>query len=126
MSQSVDASEVFALSRDLGNLGAKSGLAMYGVFKEGGKDLEKTWRRNAKATSGEHGKHYPDSITTDMRVSTNIEVEVGPDPAKPQGGMSFENGSVNQPPHLDGQFAADEVVPRIDRRIDAALGLLGL
>jgi hypothetical protein len=126
VSLSIDASELYALSRDLGKTGARSGLAMYGVFKEGGKDLESTWKRNARATSGEHGKHYPDSITTDMRVSTNIEVEVGPDPARPQGGMSFEFGSVNQPPHLDGQMAADEVVPRIDRRIDAALAHLGL
>lgn len=122
----IDASELHALSRDLGKLGAKSGVAMYGVFKEGGKDLEKTWKRNAKATAGEHGKRYPDSITTDMRVGLNIEVEVGPDPQRPQGGMSFEDGSVNQPPHLDGQFAADEVIPRIDRRIDAALAHLGL
>jgi hypothetical protein len=126
VSLSIDASELYALSRDLGKTGARSGLAMYAVFKEGGQDLESTWKRNARATSGEHGKHYPDSITTDMRVSTNIEVEVGPDPARPQGGMSFEFGSVNQPPHLDGQMAADEVVPRIDRRIDAALAHLGL
>ena len=55
MSLSVDASELYALSRDLGKIGAKSGVAMYGVFKEGGKDLEKTWQRNARATSGEHG-----------------------------------------------------------------------
>jgi len=121
-----DASEVYALSRDLGKIGAKSGATMFGVFKEAGKDLEKTWKRNAKATAGVHGKRYPDSITTDMRLSTNIEVEVGPDPSRPQGGMSFEFGSVNQPPHLDGQRAADEVVPRIDRRIDAALAHLGL
>jgi hypothetical protein len=126
MSLSVDTSELYALSRDLGKTGAKSALVMYGVFKEGGKDLETTWKRNAKATSGQHGKRYPDSITTDMHVSTNIEVEVGPDPQLPQGGMSFEFGSVNQPPHLDGQMAADEVVPRIDRRIDAALAHLGL
>ena len=126
MSLSVDASELYALSRDLGKTGAKSGLVMYGVFREAGEDLERAWKRNARATSGKHGKRYPDSITTDMRVSTNIEVEVGPDPRLPQGGMSFEFGSVNQPPHLDGQMAADEVVPRIDKRIDAALAHLGL
>lgn len=123
-----DASELYALSRDLGRIGAKSAPAMVAVFKEAGKDIETTWKRNAKATAGVHGKRYPDSITTDMRLSTNIEIEieVGPDPSRPQGGMSFENGSVNQPPHLDGQRAADEAVPRIDRRIDAALGHLGL
>jgi hypothetical protein len=122
----VDAHELYALSRDLGKIGGKAGVAMYGVFKEAGHDLESTWQRNARATSGVHGKRYPDSITTDMRIRPYIEVEVGPDPALPQGGMSFEDGSVNQPPHLDGQRAADEVEPRLDRRIDAALAHLGL
>jgi hypothetical protein len=122
----IDARELYALSRDFGKIGAQSAAAMYGVFKEAGNDLRDEWRANARATSGQHGKHYPDSITADMRVSTNIEVEIGPDPRLPQGGMSFEFGSVNQPPHLDGQRAADTVVPRLDRRIDAALGHLGL
>lgn len=122
----IDASEVHALSRDLGAIGARSTAAMFGVFKESGEDLRDKWKSNARATSGQHGKRYPDSITMDMKVSRSIEVEVGPDPRLPQGGMSFEYGSVNQPPHLDGQMAADEVIPQIDRRITAALGLLGL
>jgi hypothetical protein len=122
----VDPRELYALSRDFEKIGAKSAGAMYGVFKDAGNDLRDEWRTNARATSGDHGKHYPNSITADMRVSTNIEVEVGPDPRLPQGGMSFEFGSVNQPPHLDGQRATDTVVPRLDRRIDAALGHLGL
>jgi hypothetical protein len=122
----IDARELYALARDFEKIGAKSATVMYGVFKDAGNDLRDEWRANARATSGQHGKHYPNSITADMRVSTNIEVEIGPDPRLPQGGMSFEFGSVNQPPHLDGQRAADTVVPRIDRRIDAALGHLGL
>lgn len=122
----LDASELYALSRDFGKIGARTTLVMFDVFKDAGNDLRDQWRENATATSGEHGKHYPRSITADFRVSTNIEVEIGPDPRLPQGGMSFEYGSVNQPPHLDGQRAADEVVPRIDKRIDSALGHLGL
>jgi hypothetical protein len=122
----VDARELYALSRDFGKIGAQSAGAMYGVFKDAGEELKTVWRANAKETSGQHGKHYPNSITADMRVSTNIEVEVGPDPRLRQGGMSFEFGSVNQPPHLDGQRATDTVVPRLDRRIDAALAHLGL
>lgn len=123
---SIDASELVALSRDLGKIGARSTAAMYGVFKEAGERLEDQWRANARETSGEHGKHYPDSIDTTMRVSTNIVVEVGPNPAKPQGGMSFEYGSVNQPPHLDGQKAADKLEPVLGTMIDQALKDLGL
>lgn len=122
----IDASELTAVARDLGKISAKSTATMYGVFKEAGQILEKDWRANARATSGEHGKHYPNSITSDMRVSTNIEVEVGPDPRLPQGGMSFEYGSVNQPPHLDGQKAADKLGPVLGTMVDQALGRLGL
>lgn len=123
---SIDSSDLRALAVDLGHIGARTTAAMFGVFREGGADLRDQWRSNARATSGEHGKHYPDSITMETRVSTSIEVEVGPDPRLPQGGMSFEFGSVKQPPHLDGQRAADTVIPRIERRIDAALGHLGI
>lgn len=121
----IDASELTALSRDLGKIGAKTTGVMFGVFKEAGDHLKKEWQANARATSGEHGKHYPDSITADMRVSRNIEVEVGPDPRLPQGGMSFEYGSVNQSAHLDGQKAADKLGPVLGTMIDQALkGLL--
>lgn len=121
-----DASDLYALSRDLPKLGVRGASAMYDVFKEGATDLRDTWRSNARETSGEHGRHYPNSITFDMRIGTDIVAEIGPDPSLPQGGMSFEYGSVNQPPHLDGQRATDEVAPRIARRTDAALGHLGL
>lgn len=119
-----DASDLYSLSRDLGKIGAKATSVMYGVLREGATDVRDTWKRNARLTSGEHGKRYPDSITMDARVGTSIGFEIGPDPRLPQGGMSFENGSVNQPPHLDGLRAVEEVGPRVHRRIDVALGYL--
>ena len=117
----MDVSEVAALARDLGKVSAGTAKVMYEVIKEGANDLRDEWRRNATVSAGEHGRHYPASITANMRVSTSITAEIGPDPRLPQGGMSFEFGSVNQPPHLDGQRAVDTMVPRIDRRIDTAL-----
>lgn len=122
----VDTSDLVALSRDLGKTGRKVTPTMVKVFTEAGVDLRDQWRENATATAGEHGKHYPKSITHELKVSTSIVVEIGPDKALPQGGMSFEYGSVNQPPHLDGQRAADSEIPKIDRRVDSALGHLGL
>ena len=121
-----DTGELSALARDLGRMSARTTGSMIGVFREGADDLVKEWAANARATSGEHGKHYPNSIDSEMQIGTDIAFEVGPNPAKPQGGMAFETGSVNQPPHPDGQRAADTIIPSIDRRIDAALGHLGL
>lgn len=120
----VDASDLYRLSRDLGSIGARASTTMYGVMREGATDIRDTWKRNARLTSGKHGRRYPDSITMDARIGTSIGFEIGPDPRLPQGGMSFENGSVNQPPHLDGLRAVEEVGPRIHRRIDVALGYL--
>lgn len=121
-----DAGDLAALGVELPRMGVKATSAMVDVFVESGKQLEATWRANATETAGRHGKHYPKSITTDLLLATNIVVEVGPDPNLPQGGMSFEYGSRNQPPHLDGQRAADAEIPKIDKRIDSALGFLGL
>ena len=121
-----DTHELSALASDLGKMSARSTGAMIGVFKAGGEELVQAWAANARSTSGVHGKHYPDSIDSEMQIGRDIVIEVGPNPAKPQGKMSFENGSKNQPPHLDGQRAADTVIPLIDRRIDAALAHPGL
>lgn len=123
-----DVSELRALARDLGKVSAGTARAMYDVVDEGATDLRDEWRRNAAATSGTHAKDYPRSITSDMLVGLSIRAEVGPDPRLKQGflGQILEYGGTHSPPHLDGQRAADTIVPRIERRIDAALGhLLG-
>ena len=120
-----DTHELAALSAAMPKLGIRGGKAIHDVLTEGGRDLRDTWARNAAQTAGEHGRLYPQSIESNIALSTDFVVEVGPNPDKPQGGMSFEFGSSKQPPHLDGQRAADEVVPRIEKRIDSALALLG-
>lgn len=121
-----DTHELSALAVDLGKIGAKSTSTMIGVFKEAGGHLVDEWAANARATSGEHGKHYPASIDSEMAVSTDIVIVVGPNPAKPQGGMSFEYGSKNQPAHLDGQRAMDKLEPVLGTMINQALKGLGL
>lgn len=120
----IDDHELRALAVNFGKVSAETTTVLVGVFKEGGNDLRDEWKANARATSGQHGKHYPDSILAKMRLSADIEVEVGPDPSLPQGGMSFEYGSVNQPPHLDGQRAADTIVPRFERRVETTMAAL--
>lgn len=61
-----------------------------------GNDLAKA---NARRTAGSHGKHYHKAFTVEMHGA--LSGEYGPDSAMPQGGMSFEFGSRNSPPHRD-------------------------
>ena len=94
---------------------------------EAPKDMADTVRQNAdagaryaqgfaKQSAGKHGKLYPRTITAE-RTSV-FAWEFGPDSAMPQGGMSFEHGSRNQPPHLDLAKAADIVAPRFARDVE--------
>ena len=124
---SFDHHELDALSVEMPKLGIKGSKVMSDVLEQGADDLRDAWRHNAEQTSGKHGRHYPKSIEANRVVSTDLVFEVGPNPAKPQGGMSFEFGSTNQPAHLDGQIAANDVIPRIQRRIEMTLfGAFGL
>lgn len=120
----VDSSEVRALARDLEKAAHRSLADLHRAVGQSTKRLEQGWRDNARNTSGRHGRHYPDSITSDVRFGFgSIVGEVGPDMSRKQGtmGRGFEYGSVNQPPHLDGTQAADEEEPRFQRSIlDAA------
>lgn len=122
-----DARELREFSAEMPRLGAAGAKAITKVLAEGAVELRDQWRENAKETAGKHGRHYPKSIVVWPRISTDVVFDIGPDPRLPQGGMSFEFGSQNQPAHLDGQRAADEVLPKIQGRATTALfGLFGV
>lgn len=77
----------------------------------------RNWAKQfARSSSGVHGKHYPNSITAEALGPTTWEY--GPDSAMPQGGMSFEFGSRNQPPHLDIAKSADMVAPQFHDEVE--------
>lgn len=116
-----DERELRQFSAELPRLGAAGARAMTKVLSEGAVELRDKWRANAKETAGEHGRHYPKSIVVHPRLSTDVVFDIGPDPRLPQGGMSFEFGSDKQPAHLDGQRAADEILPVIQGRATTAL-----
>lgn len=78
--------------------------------------------RRARRTAGKHGKHYPDAFS--VEALSPFEYEYGPESASPQGDMSFEYGSRNQPPHLDLSKSADIVGPKLEK--DAAKIMDGL
>jgi hypothetical protein len=64
----------------------------------------------AKESAGSHGKLYHLAWSSEMTGA--LQGEYGPDAAMPQGGMSFEGGSINQPPHLDAARSADIIGPK--------------
>lgn len=119
---SFDTSDLDAFAADLASMSGPTHRAVHGVFEGAAADLKAEWRKNATATAGEHGRLYPYSIDYEQRIGTRIDFEVGPRTDKPQGDMGpgFEFGSVNQPPHLDGQLAADRVIPHLERRVAIA------
>jgi hypothetical protein len=122
-----DASQVYKLAGDLTGIGARATLALRSPMAAAGEAFAEEWRRNAVETSGEHGKHYPDSITSGFAFDAGgISVDVGPETTKRQGGMGkgFEFGSQNQPPHLDGLRALDGIQDRVEKIIDASVGVL--
>jgi hypothetical protein len=117
-----DASEVYHLAADLSGVTAKMVPALRAGMQGAGEAFADQWRSNAEATSGEHGVHYPASISAELVFDVGgVSVDVGPESGKPQGGMSFEFGSRNQPPHLDGLRAMTFVEPRVERIVDAAV-----
>jgi hypothetical protein len=76
----------------------------------------------AVRSAGKHGKHYPNAISAEPRGL--LTWEYGPDASRPQGGMSFEFGSRNQPPHLDLARSADIVGPRLLDDVDGVVSSL--
>lgn len=93
------------LERDLKLIATEFKPRMAEQVKGVSTDGNKTAKRLAKRTAGEHGKHYPNSFTEE--AVTPLQRTWGPDASLPQGGMSFEGGSRNQPPHHDIANAAD-------------------
>lgn len=117
------ADEIFDLARDFGKAPAAVAKGLFEAYRGAGEGFRDDWKHNARATSGEHGKHYPDAITTEMKFAGfGIEVETGPETDRKQGDMSFEFGSSKQPPHLDGLLAMPIAEKRLDRLADAAIG----
>lgn len=119
-----DASDFFALAARLATTPAKTDPAVRTVMSRAGQAFADDWRDNARETSGAHGRHYPNSIDSELVASPfAVAVDVGPNSGKPQGSMGrgFEFGSQNQPPHLDGLRALDKIEKRLEGELDTAV-----
>lgn len=108
------------LERDLRTIATTFKPRAAAQVRDVAKDGNRVARRLARRSAGKHGKHYFKAITAE-RI-TPLVWEFGPDASKPQGGMSFEHGSRNQPPHHDlaqaaDQFGATDLAIRVNRLV---------
>ena len=103
----------------LDRIGRTNYYRIAAAIPELGEALRDEWRSNAAETAGEHGKWYPEAIENHQTGA--LEQSIAPNPSKRQGAMSFEEGSVNQPPHWDGRRAAETLQPVVKRRLAAIL-----
>ena len=120
-----DASEILALAVGLQQAGVRAGAAIREPVLTAGEMIATVWRTGARMSSGAHGIHYPDAISAEPVFDLGgVAVDIGPESGKPQGGMSFEHGSRNQPPHLDGLKALTAGGPFAERMIGDAVEAL--
>lgn len=108
----IDASDLLKLVPALEEAEREGANRVYGEAKKAAYELRNLWREGAKESAGSHGKHYHRAITAEqIPASGEVLWHVGPESHRPQGSMGrgFEFGSVNQPPHLDGDQAATKV-----------------
>jgi hypothetical protein len=99
------------LRRDLESIPVKAVRGFAVAVRDTAREGNRLAKGFARESAGAHGKHYHKAFSTEP-ISL-LSWEYGPDAAKPQGGMSFERGSRNQPPHLDLARSADIIGPKL-------------
>lgn len=118
----IDASELVKLAEEFGQAAIEVDRAAYRETKAAAKTLERKWRDNARESAGRHGVHYPKAITSEqMPARGEAWWQVGPESDRPQGDMSFEFGSRNQPPHWDMTSVAPDVEAEFFDKLDKAV-----
>ena len=126
----LDVSEWVALGQQLARItnDVNDPKSLRSAMHEEAKAIRHTWREDARAKAGTHGKHYPASITYETKSTGPLAVQavIGPDPSKKQGGMNFEFGTRQSAPHLSGQKAAQEAEGRLEQRMNDWLDGVGL
>lgn len=97
------------LRSDLAGIPVKLASQAPKVVKRNADQGNKIAKAFARESAGRHGKHYHKRFSAEL-ISPFV-AEYGPS-GRPQGEMSFEHGSRNQPPHLDLAKSADIQGPK--------------
>lgn len=114
--------DIDALATDLRAIVPSAVKDMRATIREAARVGNTVARDNARRTAGGHGKLYPKAFSWESASwygfgAGVFTAEYGPDSAKPQGGMSFEHGSRNQPPHNDLAKSADLIGPAFAQEV---------
>ena len=119
MAVNIDSSNIRDLATDFSSVPARATRAAGQAVERIAKAGNTLARAFARESAGKHGKHYHRAITAEKKHPLGLTWAYGPDVAKPQGDMSFERGSRNQPPHLDLNRSADVIGPQLGQVADA-------
>lgn len=109
------------LANDCASVAQRAKPAMARVVRKQAIEGNRIAQASARRTAGAHGKHYANRFKPEP--VTPLSWVYGP-VGRPQGEMSFEFGSRNQPPHLDLARSADVVGPRLADEAGDAVGRL--
>jgi hypothetical protein len=102
------------LASDLRTIAVEASPTMAKVVRKNaiaGNRIAREFASQQHTMNSNYDIHYPRAFSAEAR--SPLSWEYGPDASKPQGGMSFERGSRNQPPHLDLARSADIIAPRL-------------
>lgn len=102
------------LASDLTKVATRSKADMGDVVRESIREGNRLGKGFAKVSAGSHGKLY--HLAWEPEMTGFTRGEYGPLASKKQGGMNFETGSRNQPPHLDAARSYYAMVPNFHRK----------
>lgn len=110
------------LANDLVAISKRVRPEMRVCVNEAAREGNKIAKASAKRTAGAHGKHYHKAFGVEAHrglglFGNSISAEYGPNANMRQGGMSFERGSRNQPPHNDLAKSAPIALDKLELKV---------
>ncbi|GAA1909377.1 hypothetical protein GCM10009737_08290 [Nocardioides lentus] len=117
MGRTFDATELGGLAKELAQtIPVRARRNIGRGVKQTADECATITRRFARASAGRWGKDYPPAIRSTRIGPTAFRVS----PEGKAANWSFEDGSKNQPAHLDHEQGADQVEGRLPLRAQAA------
>lgn len=121
MGVNFDSSRIKILAADLERVPELATRRIAEVVEDTAKRGNRIAKAFARESAGDHGKHYHNAFQAERAGLSGLTWVYGPNAAMRQGGMSFEFGSRNQPPHLDLAKSADLIGPDFQRKVGDAI-----